>query len=182
MSERHTPDAAKAIEILTGVLDFYDDGRRWERGYAERDGRRCLMGAILHVSGQQGADVGTDARHYLRAALAPCWPQGLKISDVDLIGYNVESDDYGRVRALILYAIALAQTELLALRVRRRWWASMVRCSRQFGLSIARASRRSAASGRRSCRICRRSRGRSRGPAWYVARVNSDCRSRGLTC
>jgi hypothetical protein len=111
MSEFLTPDAAKAIEILIGVLHFYDGGRRWERGYAERDGRRCLMGAILHVSGQQGADVGTDARHYLRAALAPCWPQGLEVSDVDLIGYNDDSGDYDRVRALILEAIALARTE-----------------------------------------------------------------------
>lgn len=105
------PDVAKAIEILTGVLDFYDGGRRWGQGHAERQGRRCLMSAILYVAGQNGADVGTDARHYLRAALAPFWPQGLEVSDVDLIGYNDESGDYDRVRALILEALALARAE-----------------------------------------------------------------------
>jgi hypothetical protein len=111
MSEFLTPDAAKAIEILTGVLDFYDGGHRWGQGHAERQGRRCLMSAILYVAGECGGGAGMDARHYLRAALAPLWPQGLEVSDVDLIGYNDDSGDYDRVRALILDALALARTE-----------------------------------------------------------------------
>jgi hypothetical protein len=111
MSESLTADAAKAIEILTGVLDFYDGGRCWGQGHAERQGRRCLMSAILHVAAQRGDGVGTNARRYLRAALTPLWPQGLEVSDVDLIGYNDESGDYDRVRALILEALTLARAE-----------------------------------------------------------------------
>jgi hypothetical protein len=104
------PDAAKAIEILTRVLEFYDGGRQWIRGYAYREGQRCLISALIWVSGKHDTGYAEDARHYLRAALALFW-QGRKVCDVDLIGYNDESGDFEEVRALILEALALARAD-----------------------------------------------------------------------
>jgi hypothetical protein len=100
-------DAAKAIETLTGVLDFYDGGRRWTQGHALREGRRCLISALICIAGEHDAGFAEDARRYLCAALASFW-HGRQVCDVDLIGYNDESDGYEEVHALLLEALALA--------------------------------------------------------------------------
>jgi hypothetical protein len=104
-------DSAKAIAVLDAMLEFFDGGRRWIRGNPLREGQRCLISALLHVAGGDGSEYH-DACHYLRSALASVRPDISKVCDVDLIGYNDESQDYDEVRALIVHARALAQAEL----------------------------------------------------------------------
>ena len=126
---------AKALEILTGMLEFFDGGRRWTRNrlYDPASQNRCLIGALHYVRRQQSIrGAGTD--YYLYASLMgkmrvtrnlilsmldeidhPFYP-----TDRDLMGYNDGCDCYGEVRELIIDACAWAQAELDATRELRR--------------------------------------------------------------
>jgi hypothetical protein len=104
-------DPSKAVLMLDLLTEFFDSGRRWGRGHPEWEGRRCLIGALLHVAEGDRSE-HHDARHYLRSALASVRPDIRKVCDDDLIGYNDKSDNYDEVRALIDRARALAQAEL----------------------------------------------------------------------
>lgn len=44
-------DNTNAIQLFDAMLDFFDGGRNWIRNELQRDGRRCLMGAIKRGSG-----------------------------------------------------------------------------------------------------------------------------------
>jgi hypothetical protein len=46
---------SKAVQVLDLMLDFFADDDRWARGrYHDRDGRHCLVGAVLDFSAKQG--------------------------------------------------------------------------------------------------------------------------------
>ena len=43
-------DAAKAVQMLDLLGEFFADGSRWIRGeFHDDDGNRCLVGAMRHI-------------------------------------------------------------------------------------------------------------------------------------
>jgi len=46
-------DAAKAVQLLDLMLEFFVDDGHWARGcYNDGNGGRCLVGALLHIGRQ----------------------------------------------------------------------------------------------------------------------------------
>lgn len=44
---------SKAVRLLDLLLDFFADDARWIQGdYQDADGRRCLIGAVMHFSAE----------------------------------------------------------------------------------------------------------------------------------
>jgi hypothetical protein len=44
-------ETGKAVQLLDLLLEFFADEARWIRGhYRDRRGRRCLIGAVIHLS------------------------------------------------------------------------------------------------------------------------------------
>lgn len=90
-------DPAKAIEILTAMLEFFAGGRRWIKGSTfDVDGNRCLVGARQRVQGLLGIE-GEDAAHYLRLAIAPFARLGHEPADIHLMSFNDRSATYDEV-------------------------------------------------------------------------------------
>lgn len=111
------PDPARAISVLTTMLEFFAGGQRWIKdSMFDQDGNRCLIGARLRVQGQLGIE-GRDASHYLRMAVAPF--ERLP-SDIHLMLFNDRCATYDEIRAAILKARDLAQAELDGQSDRRR--------------------------------------------------------------
>jgi hypothetical protein len=135
---------AKALEVLTGMLEYFDGGKRWCRGELEDQGgqSRCLIGALRHITKEQSIRAaGTD--YYLYASLLirrgvdsrfitsmlsktdnPFYP-----GERHLMDYNNYSDDYDDVRELIVVARAWAQAEIDRQRDRQRGSAQSKRDS-----------------------------------------------------
>jgi hypothetical protein len=45
----------KALQVLDSMLEFFADDNNWARGrYHDRDGRHCLVGAVLYFAAQHG--------------------------------------------------------------------------------------------------------------------------------
>src|SRR5215472_18394494 len=91
----------KAVQLLDLLLDFFADDGRWMQGhYSDGRGRRCLIGAILHLSAEHRLP-GRPAMSLLEEAL----PQ----RQLGLIRFN---DEHCRnameLRLLISRARALA--------------------------------------------------------------------------
>jgi hypothetical protein len=119
------PNPENAVKALVLLLGFFDGGRRWISGYAEHEGRHCLIAGVLHISsecdinGRFGAEYCPyygahhySVCHYLRSALSRIKPDYFHNSDVDLIDYNDDASDYSTVRDLITKAINLARSEI----------------------------------------------------------------------
>jgi hypothetical protein len=50
-----TDTTGKALQVLDLMLEFFADDNHWARGrYHDRDGRHCLVGAVLHFSAKHG--------------------------------------------------------------------------------------------------------------------------------
>ena len=57
LSEIATPadTTGNALQVLDLMLEFFTDDTHWARGrYHDRDGRHCLVGAVLHFSAKHG--------------------------------------------------------------------------------------------------------------------------------
>jgi hypothetical protein len=101
MSEGETGDAVRLLDL---VLEFFADGARWARGrYHDDQGRRCLVGAALHL-GRKHRIPSDGALSFLAAAM----PRG----GVGLVYFNDHRcRDISELRRVILGARALALGE-----------------------------------------------------------------------
>ena len=71
---------SKAVQLLDLMLNFFADDDHWARGrYHDRDGRHCLVGAVLHFSAKQGLP---------RAPVISFLEAALPRRQIGLIGFN----------------------------------------------------------------------------------------------
>jgi hypothetical protein len=117
-------DAAKtgdAVSFLDLLLDYFADGSAWTRGDLEdRQGRRCLVGAIHYLRREHQLS-SRAAEDLLQHALPP--------GHCHLALFNDRCAHIAELRALILGArvLALAAAEDRPRRAEtarpRRWWS-----------------------------------------------------------
>jgi hypothetical protein len=92
---------SKAVQLLDLMLDFFADDDHWARGrYHDRDGRHCLVGAVLHFSAKQGLP---------RAPVISFLEAALPRRQIGLIGFNDHlCRSTAELRSVILKARAAA--------------------------------------------------------------------------
>jgi hypothetical protein len=101
---RDARGAAKAVQLLDLLEEFFDGGKRWTRGDLwDGHGRRCIRGAMEYL--RRRHDIRWDpTTYYLLQAIPGGWP---------LISFNdVVCRDYAPMLAVIRKARALAVAEL----------------------------------------------------------------------
>jgi len=91
----------KALQMLDLMLEFFADGNHWARGrYHERDGRHCLVGAVLYLSAKHGL---------LRAPVMSLLEAALPRRQIGLIAFNDRlCRSAAELRSVILKARAIA--------------------------------------------------------------------------
>jgi hypothetical protein len=104
-------DPTNAIQLFDALLAFFDGGRNWIRNELQRDGRRCLMGAI-NLCAQKPASI--EVMHYLCCALGL---EDLPDQYSTLTDFNDNARSYRCIEKLIQNARALAcrQTRCIGL-------------------------------------------------------------------
>jgi hypothetical protein len=99
MSEAKTCDAVEFLDLL---LEFFEDGRRWIRGFYRDDhGNRCLVGAI-HYLARKHKTSSAAAVSFLQEVL----PKGRR----HLVFFN-DTNTFAEVRAVIVKARTMAAAE-----------------------------------------------------------------------
>ena len=99
-------DAAKAVQMIDLLCQFFDDGRRWIRDeFHDHDGNRCLVGAMRHIRAVRHF-YGDPTRYYLQQAMAEDEHQE------GLVAFNDSCRDFAELRALMLKARRLAVADI----------------------------------------------------------------------
>jgi hypothetical protein len=100
--------AAAAVKALDALLTYFADGQHWTRGrfirYYDARERRCLVGALDHLSLQRVINAGA-ARVYLERALPD-------MRNRSLIGFNDRCRSFKQLRWLIDAARQLACNDI----------------------------------------------------------------------
>jgi len=93
---RDAHSAAKAVDMLDLLIEFFDDGERWIKGKLDDSaGNRCLVGALRDI--RDGHNLhGAPTRVYRLTG----W--------TGLISFNDRCRDFGELREVILQARKLA--------------------------------------------------------------------------
>lgn len=101
-------DAAKAVQMIDLLCQFFDDGRRWIRDeFHDHDGNRCLVGAMRHIRAVRHF-YGDPTRYYLQKAMAA------DEHEEGLVAFNDGCRDFAELRALMLKARRLAVADIAA--------------------------------------------------------------------
>ncbi|MFZ3236035.1 MAG: hypothetical protein WA184_11790 [Stellaceae bacterium] len=99
-------DAAKAVQMLDLLGEFFADGSRWIRGeFHDDDGNRCLVGAMRHIRAVRSL-YGDPTRYYLQKAMAE--------EAEGLVAFNDGCRDFTELRGLMLTARGLAVADIAA--------------------------------------------------------------------
>ena len=101
---REAHSAAKAVDVLDLLIEFFDDGDRWIKGKLDDGaGNRCLVGALRDI--RDGHNLhGAPTRVYLLKAMQ----RSPKTGWTGLISFNDRCRDFGELREVILQARKLA--------------------------------------------------------------------------
>ena len=105
---RDAHSAAKAVDMLDLLIEFFDDGDRWIKGKLDDGaGNRCLVGALR--DNRDGHNLhGAPTRAYLLKAMQrspkPGW--------TGLISFNDRCRDFGELHEVILQARKLAVADI----------------------------------------------------------------------
>jgi hypothetical protein len=100
---RDAHSAAKAVDMLDLLIEFFDDGERWIKGKLDDGaGNRCLVGALRDIR-----DGHAPTRIYLLKAMQ----RSPKTGWTGLISFNDRCRDFGELREVILQARKLAEIE-----------------------------------------------------------------------
>ena len=96
-----TDTTGKAVQVLDLMLGFFADDDHWARGrYHDRNGRYCLVGAVLHFSAQRGLP---------RAPVISLLEAALPRRQIGLISFNDRlCRSAAELRSVILKARAAA--------------------------------------------------------------------------
>jgi hypothetical protein len=106
--KRNPQAAAKAVQMLDLLTEFFDNGQRWIKDeFHDEKGNRCLISAMAHLRAATNLR-GDPTSHYLREA-QPQWRYK------SIIEFNDESRSYHTIRVLISRARALALADMLRL-------------------------------------------------------------------
>jgi hypothetical protein len=91
----------KALQVLDLMLEFFADDNHWARGcYHDRDGRHCLIGAVLHFTASHGLP---------RAPVMSLLEAALPRRQIGLIAFNDRlRRSAAELRSVILRARAVA--------------------------------------------------------------------------
>jgi hypothetical protein len=105
---RNAHSAAKAVDVLDLLIEFFDDGDRWIKGRLDDGaGNRCLVGALRDIRdghNLHGAPTGV----YLLKAMQ----RSPKTGWTGLISFNDRCKDFGELREVILQARRLAVADI----------------------------------------------------------------------
>ena len=100
---RDAHSAAKAVDMLDLLIEFFDDGERWIKGKLhDGAGNRCLVGALRYLRD------GHNPRVYLLKAMQ----RSPKTGWTGLISFNDRCRDFGELREVILQARKLAIADI----------------------------------------------------------------------
>ena len=101
---RDAHSAAKAVDMLDLLIEFFDDGERWIKGKLDDGaGNRCLVGALRDIRDEHNLH-GVPTRVYLLKAMQ----RSPKTGWTGLISFNDRCRDFGELREVILQARKLA--------------------------------------------------------------------------
>jgi hypothetical protein len=105
---RNAHSAAKAVDVLDLLIEFFDDGDRWIKGKLDDGaGNRCLVGALRDI--RDGYNLhGAPTRVYLLKAMQ----RSPKTGWTGLISFNDRCKDFGELREVILQARRLAVADI----------------------------------------------------------------------
>jgi hypothetical protein len=80
-------DPAKAVQVIDLMVEFFEDGTKWCRGWHDpRTGARCILGALDHLERlHRMHDAGT--RAYIDKALPDYWKR------ITVTGFNDKNKD-----------------------------------------------------------------------------------------
>jgi hypothetical protein len=100
---RDAHGAAKVVDMLDLLIEFFDDGERWIKGKLDDGaGNRCLVGAPHDIRD------GAPTRVYLLKAMQ----RSPKTGWTGLISFNDQRRDFGELREVILQARKLAVADI----------------------------------------------------------------------
>ena len=105
---RDADSAARAVDMLDLLIEFFDDDERWIKGKLDDGaGNHCLVGALREI--RDGHNIhGAPTRVYLLKAM-----QGSpKTGWTGLISFYDRSRDFGELREVILQARKLAVADI----------------------------------------------------------------------
>jgi hypothetical protein len=106
--KRNAEAAAKAVQMLDLLSEYFDKGRHWIKDQFHDDhDNRCLISAMAHLRAITKLH-GDPTSYYLREA-QPQWRYKT------IIAFNDECQSYDTMRALIARARALALADMLRL-------------------------------------------------------------------
>ena len=105
---RDAQSAARAVDMLDLLIEFFDDGERWIKGKLDDGmGNHCLVGAMRDI--RDGYNLhGAPTRVYLLKAMQ----RSPKIGWTGLISFNDRCRDFGELREVILQARNLAVADI----------------------------------------------------------------------
>ena len=105
---RDAHSAAKAVDMLDLLIEFFDDGDRWIKGKLDDGaGNRCLVGALRDL--RDGHNLhSAPTRLYLLKAMQ----RSPKAGWTGLISFNDRCRDFGELREVILQARKLAVADI----------------------------------------------------------------------
>jgi hypothetical protein len=104
--KRNPRAAAKAVQMLDLLTEFFDNGRHWIKDeFHDAAGNRCLISAMVHLRAETNLH-GDPTSYYLREA-QPQWRYK------PLIEFNDQCQSYDAIRDLISRARALALDDML---------------------------------------------------------------------
>ena len=105
---RDAHSAAKAVDMLDLLIEFFDDGERWIKGKLDDGaGNRCLVGALRDI--RDGHNLhGAPTRVYLLKAMQ----RSPKTGWTGLISFNDRCRDFGELREVILQARKLTVADI----------------------------------------------------------------------
>ena len=106
--KRNPQAAAKAVQMLDLLTEFFDNGRRWTTdAFHDDHGNRCLISAMAHLRAAQ-VRRGDPTSYYLREA-QPQWRYK------PIIEFNDGCQSYDAIRVLISRARTLALEDMIRL-------------------------------------------------------------------
>jgi hypothetical protein len=101
---RDAAGAAKAVQMLDLLTEFFEDGQRWIRGDFHDDlGNRCLVGAMRHIRAVHHL-YGDPTRYYLQKAMP--------LRELGLMGFNDSRKEFQELLNLIAPARDLALADV----------------------------------------------------------------------
>ena len=105
---RDPHSAAKAVDMLDLLIEFFDNGDRWIKGKLDDGaGNRCLVGALRDI--REGHNLhGAPTRVYLLKAMQ----RSPKTGWTGLISFNDRCRDFGELHEVILQARKLAVADI----------------------------------------------------------------------